>query len=235
MHDDPFASTPLIIGHRGAAGLVAENTLPGFLKAVELGVAAVELDVHVCEGELVVIHDDTLERTTNGTGSVAAIGLQALRALDAGDGARIPLLAEVFRALPGEIGINVELKGVGTAEALARWLPDAGERGVLVSSFDHSALERFRALRGDHPVAPLFDRWRRDAIGVALAFGSGYINLSRRLIDGPRMEAITEAGLKALVYTVNDPAEARRFLAMGVWGVFTDDPATVSRAALAAG
>ncbi|MEM8769482.1 MAG: glycerophosphodiester phosphodiesterase family protein [Pseudomonadota bacterium] len=235
-----FAATPVIIGHRGAAGLEPENTLPSFARAVALGVQAVEFDVHVCGGELVVIHDDTLDRTTNGTGSVAATPLERLRALDAGNGAGVPLLSEVLAALPEKIAVNIELKGPGTAEPLAAFLTGdltgdlTGEerREILISSFDHSALNEFKALRDDYALAPLFGRWRRDAIQIAEGFGGGYINLGVKVATASRLQAIRAAGLRALVYTVNDLAAARRLIAAGASGVFTDYPDRVTRAAL---
>ena len=235
LHQRSFEKPPVIVGHRGAAGLVPENTLPSFTRAVEHGVQAVELDVHLCEGELVVIHDPTLERTTSGTGEVAAMPLATLRALDAGQGARVPTLAEVFEALPATVGINIELKGTGTGPAVARWLGPPGARDVLISSFDHDALRAFQALRTDYPVAPLFSRWRADAVNIALAFGGGYINLSRKVATAQRLETICSAGLRALVYTVNDLTEARALIGAGAWGLFTDYPDRINRPALTAG
>lgn len=123
-----FSDRVLIIGHRGAAGLSPENTLPSFRRAWALGVNAVELDVHLVEDELVVIHDDTLERTTNGQGPVAGRSLAALRGLDAGGGWPIPLLREVVAALPAGAGLNVELKGTGTAAAGGFLHPLRGDR-----------------------------------------------------------------------------------------------------------
>ena len=231
---DGLRTPPVIIGHRGAAGLAPENTLPSFARAVALGVKAVEFDVHLCDGELVVIHDDTLERTTNGTGAVSAIRLAALRALDAGGGAQVPLLAEVLDLLPETVACNIELKGVGTARPLADFLPAPGRRQMLISSFDHGALEDFRAVRTDYALAPLFGRWRRDAISTAEDFGSGFINLGVKIATASRLQAICEADLRALVYTVNDLATARRLIGDGAWGVFTDYPDRVTRDALAA-
>jgi len=227
-----FDQAPVIIGHRGAAGLKPENTLPSFQAAVNLGVQAVELDVHLCEGQLVVIHDPTLERTTNGSGPVAAKTFAALRALDAGAGAVVPTLEEVMEVLPEEIGLNVELKGEGTAPALADWLPAPGRRQILVSSFDHDALRKFRSIRDDYPAAPLFGRWKPEALEIAASFDSGYINLGRKLVNAGRLEAIRAAGLKALVYTVNDLNEAKRLTTEGVWGLFTDYPDRINRKSL---
>ncbi len=228
-----FETPPVIIGHRGAAGLLPENTLPSFTRAVACGVQAVELDVHLSEGELVVIHDPTLERTTSGTGAVADTPLEVLRTLDAGQGAVIPTLVEVFDLLPESIGINIELKGVGTGPAVARWLGSPDRRDVLISSFDHDALRSFQALRTDYPVAPLFSRWRADAVKVALDFDGGFINLSRKLATTQRLEKICDAGLRALVYTVNDLAEAQDLINAGAWGLFTDFPDRISGSTIA--
>ena len=230
-----FSEAPVIIGHRGAAGLRPENTLPSFQAAVALGVQAVELDVHLCGQELVVIHDPSLERTTSGKGEVSRTPYTALRKLDAGGGARIPTLAEVIGVLPVEVGLNIELKGAGTAPVLARWLPAPGAREVLISSFDHEALHSFLSLRDDYPVAPLFSRWKPDAIGIACDFGGGYINLGLKLATASRLEAINAAGLKALVYTVNDLSAAKRLVADGAWGLFTDYPDRINRQSLGGG
>lgn len=227
-----FSDQPVIIGHRGAAGLEPENTLPSFRTAVALGVQAVELDVHLCEDELVVIHDPTLERTTNGTGEVSRTSFAALRALDAGDGAQVPTLAEVIEVLPEQVGLNIELKGAGTGPVLAGWLPAPGERQILISSFTHDALAAFRSLRSDYPVAPLYSRWKADAVATAHAFGGGFINLGRKLATTSRLEEIRAAGLKALVYTVNDLNEAKRLVAAGAWGLFTDFPDRINRQSL---
>lgn len=227
-----FSDQPVIIGHRGAAGLEPENTLPSFRTAVALGVQAVELDVHLCEDELVVIHDPTLERTTNGTGEVSRTSFAALRALDAGAGAQVPTLAEVIEVLPEQVGLNIELKGAGTGPVLAGWLPAPGERQILISSFTHDALAAFRSLRSDYPVAPLYSRWKADAVATAHAFGGGFINLGRKLATTSRLEEIRAAGLKALVYTVNDLNEAKRLVAAGAWGLFTDFPDRINRQSL---
>ena len=233
-----FEGSPLIIGHRGAAGLVPENTLPGFARAIELGVDALELDVHVCEDRLCVIHDDTLERTTSGTGPIASHSLASLRALDAGGGASVPLLEEVLALVPEGIGINIELKGANTALPLARLLAEGVARAparfdLLVSSFDHSQLRTFRECSPEIPVAPLFSRWRGDPVQIARDFGSRYINLSRKLITPARCRALKAAGLQMLVYTINDLEEARHLVALGITGVFTDYPDRITRDALA--
>lgn len=230
----PMDQPPLIIGHRGAAGLAPENTLPSFMLAGKLGVQGVELDVHVCQDELVVIHDATLERTTNGAGAVSDATLATLGELDAGNGAHIPTLTEVFDLLPEDVAINIELKGQGTAPVLAAWLPEPGSRVVLISSFEHEALRQFREIRQDYPVAPLFGRWRNSAVETAREFGSGYINLGRKIATPGRLRMINQAGLRALVYTVNELDEAERLIRAGAWGLFTDFPDRINRVGLTA-
>ncbi len=227
-----FADPQLVIGHRGAAGISPENTLPGFIKAQECGVQAVELDVHMCGDRLCVIHDETLERTTSGAGPIATWDLIELRQLDAGEGASIPFLEEVFDCLSGEIGINVELKGAGTAIPLAQLLQHYPDRDVLVSSFDHQALFDFQGIAAGIPVAPLFQRWSKDPCRIAKELNAKFVNLSQRAINGNRMREIESSGLRCLVYTVNELARARELLKCGVSGIFTDYPDQITLAFL---
>lgn len=234
---DPASATSThaptrVIGHRGAAGLCPENTLPSFARALQLDVHAVELDVHTVQGELVVIHDDTLERTTNASGPVAACSLAQLRAVDAGAGAPVPLLSEVFELLPPRVGINVELKGSGAAEVLAEFLGSYADRDVLVSSFDHEALAAFHRIRPDMPVAPLLHRWRKAVWQVAADLHAWSINLSLRIATPQRIARAHEQGYRVLVYTVNDLDVALGLVAAGVDGIFTDYPDRITPASL---
>jgi glycerophosphoryl diester phosphodiesterase len=213
-----------VIGHRGAAGLKPENTLPSFSAALELGVDAVELDVHLVEDALVVIHDPTLDRTTNGTGRLSACSLDALRDLDAGNGARVPLLEEVFDLVPPDVGINVELKGAGTGERLAEFLTGQQRPDVLVSSFNRPELSAFRNRCPQANVAPLFSRWHPGIWEIAARFRAWSVNLNTRLATRRRIEDAQNRGYRVLVYTVNDLDLARSLVDAGVHGVFTDHP-----------
>lgn len=228
---------PCIIGHRGAAGLVPENTLPSFEAACHLGVDAVELDVYAVDGRLVVIHDDDLDRTTNGKGPVSAHSFTALRTLDAGNGAGIPTLDEVWQLLPADVGLNIELKGPGTAVPVAAWLRDhaAGmpQGQVMVSSFDHEELRAFQTASNQQTiVAPLFHRWRKDCVSVTRAFATDWININEKLLTAARMRLLTNEGLKISAYTVNSVRRAQALVRLGVHGLFTDRPDRVSRSAL---
>lgn len=220
-------SEPLIIGHRGAAGLAPENTLTGFATACALGVDAVELDVRYLHGRLIVIHDDTLDRTTTGKGPLHSLDLAGLRALDAGDGHPIPFLEEVFDTLPAEVGINVELKGAGTAAPLSAFLKASPwrQRDVLVSSFDFDELGRFAKLAGGtFKVAPLFRRWSERVPAIAAELGAWSVNLNVGLASSARIDHIRAQGYRVLVYTVDEARLAERLFAQGVAGVFTAFP-----------
>lgn len=112
----------LCIGHRGAKGHEPENTLRSIRKAIELGTPCIEIDVHHVDGHLVVFHDDRLERRTNGIGNLAEQSFEYLRSLDAGNGERIPTLQEVCETIGPGIGLNIELKGPGTATPVADYV-----------------------------------------------------------------------------------------------------------------
>ena len=217
--DQPF----LIIGHRGAAGLAPENTLPGFERARALGVHAVELDVHEHSGNLVVIHDDTVERTTDGSGPLASYSFDALRALDAGNGNAIPVLDEVLAQMRGA-RVNVELKGPGTATLASKHIARFPDIDFLVSSFDHGELASFRALDDRTKVAPLFSRWREGVGEIAARVNAWSVNLSVRATRGDRVARLRDAGFRVLCYTVNTREEMHQLRELGVAGVFTDYP-----------
>src|SRR5208283_430434 len=142
-------------GHRGARGHEPENTLRSVWKALELGANGIEVDVHLADGRLIVIHDDTLDRTTNGAGSVAEKSFSYLRSLDAGQGERIPTLAEVFDAANRRAVINVELKGPGTAAPVVRLINRYVRAGgwryedFLVSSFDLAQIQTAKELQSE--------------------------------------------------------------------------------------
>ena len=212
-----------IIGHRGAAGIEPENTLRGFKRALEHRVNAVEFDVYQIDRELVVIHDDTVDRTTDGNGALTDFSFERLRQLDAGDGERIPTLKEVLDLVTPSVGVNVELKGPGTATAVAEVLRQYCHR-QMVSSFDHEELRQFVAEGSGIPVAPLFGRWRENGLEIARALRAHAVNISDRIAIPERVTDIVAAGFACHVFTVNDVQRAKDLKEMGVSGVFTDRP-----------
>jgi glycerophosphoryl diester phosphodiesterase len=212
-----------IIGHRGAAGLAPENTIPSFQRALDLGVDGIELDVYWLHGKLLVIHDDTLERTTDGRGALTDHSLVALRGIDAGDGAPIPFLDEVLALVGGRALVNIELKGDGTAQPVADCLRRFPDSNILVSSFKHDELARFRKIDASTRVAPLFGR-KPPNLDLAQRLDAWAINISRKIVGAEVVAAAHERGFEVLVYTVNDPDEMTGFAAIGVDGIFTDYP-----------
>lgn len=231
--DARWAQQFSLIGHRGAAKLAPENTLSSFRRAVELAVDGVEFDLYAHSGELLVIHDDRLERTTNGQGLLVQKSLEELRALDAGDGQQIPLLQEVAATLPAAVAMNLELKGPDTAAPVAAWLAaNRPVQPVLVSSFDLRELATFRALDPQCAVAPLFHKRNPAMLDIAHELRACAVNLSTRLASRERLQEIRYAGFGALVYTVNGLRQARRLYGDGATGVFTDRPDRVNRPAV---
>jgi glycerophosphoryl diester phosphodiesterase len=221
----------LRIGHRGAAGHEPENTLRSFERAIGLGADMVELDVQVCgTGELVVIHDETVDRTTDGSGPVGEMPFEALRALDAGDGERIPTLDEVLALLEGRAGVNVELKSLKSAgpahasvmEALGR--PGWGAEDVLFSSFHLGELTELRKLSAEARVGVLVSEDPREVLEFAALVDAYSINPNYRRINGEFVEEAHGMGLKVFVWTVNEPGDIERMKGLEVDGIISDYP-----------
>lgn len=222
----------LCIGHRGARGHCPENTLLSFRKALELGVHCVEADVYHLDGRLLVFHDDTLERTTNGSGYLLDQHLHYLRSLDAGEGQRIPTLSEVFEAIDLRAGINIELKGPDTARPVAEFIAGRRRAGwkdrlILVSSFNHLELHKLHeidpSIRTGVLLAGSPVNW--DPAGTVP--GAYSVHLSFRYINRSTVDHFHSRGLRIFAFTINNPPDIRRMRDLGVDGVFTDYPERV--------
>lgn len=230
---DLFSSGFICFAHRGASGHEPENTLLAVEKAMDLGAPWIEIDVYAVEGELVVIHDERLEKTTNGTGRVTKRSLSYLRSLDAGKGQKIPLLREVLWLVKGRAGVNVELKGSDTAAPVVKLIgefaacPGLYDGQVLVSSFKHRELARVRALNPDIPIGALGFGLPPAHAKFAQDLGAVSVHTSLALVNRSFVDDAHGRGLKVFAYTVNHPHELRRARAMGVDGVFTDYPELV--------
>ena len=219
----------LVIGHRGAAGLTPENTLTSFNKALDLGCTALELDIHPVGRELAVIHDFTLNRTTNRTGRVADLVEAELPQIDAGDDAGIPTLSQVINEATNHTNppklINIEIKGKSSNTLLNNFIQNySGNIRILVSSFDHAELIAFRALDDITPVAPLYGKWQSDWQEMAKRLDATAVNLGSRICTQKRICQIKAAGYSVYVYVVNSVATAKKLAGWGADGVFTDRP-----------
>jgi glycerophosphoryl diester phosphodiesterase len=233
---------PRVIGHRGAAAYAPENTLAGFLLAAQQGVRWVEFDVRLTrDGVPVLLHDDDLQRTTDGTGPVAGATLKEIKKLDAGSwfggsfaGEEVPTLAEALDVIH-DCGMtpNIEIKanarehwhtGRIVGETLDRFWPP-GRAHPLVSSFKLLALAGFKQARPDLPVG--LNVWRQPRWQWAL--GAGFLKCvsvhfpADRITDS-QIAAARAAGRRVVCYTVNDASLAERLFARGVDAVFTDVP-----------
>lgn len=217
-----------IIGHRGAKGHEPENTLRSVSRALDFGADGVEIDVYFVDGQLVVIHDETLERTTNGTGRVEERSFDYLRSLDAGAGERIPTLREIFERVNRRAFLNIELKGVRTAEPVSDLIREyLSERNwknddFIVSSFD--LLELGRLASCGIRLGLLFKEAPGDYHKIAGSLGAYSVHVALHSVSQSFVDDAHGCGLKVLVYTVNSAADIRRMRELGVDGVFTDYP-----------
>jgi glycerophosphoryl diester phosphodiesterase len=220
-------------GHRGARGHEPENTVRSVRRALALGADGVEVDVYFVDGQLVVIHDDTLERTTNGRGRVMKKSFDYLRSLDAGAGEHIPTLAEIFDAVNRRAVINVELKGPHTAAPVVALIAEYVDRhgwsydDFLVSSFDHARIQEARQHCLGLRTGALIMRTPRGLAKFAEAMGAWSVNASKRCVTPKLVADAHQRGLKVFVFTINEPEEIARMRALGVDGVFSDFPERV--------
>ena len=210
--------------------------MAAFSAAVELGADGLELDIHLSrDGIPVVIHDESLERTTDGRGLVADASLEQLQQLDAGGwfspefmGESLPTLAEVLKAFGGRLRLNLELKefdaGVEVL-ALLRQHPDAE---VVISSFDYDLLKGLRSLDDALPLAVLFDdgNWRQ-AVRLANEISACAFHPAYDLVCHRMVAACRKLALPVSVWTVDQEAQARSLVRMGVSGLFTNDPGAI--------
>ena len=186
-----------------------------------------ELDVALTKDRrLVVIHDETVDRTTDGSGEVAEITLRELRQLDAGQGERIPTLEEVLRLLKGRIMLNIELKGLGTAEPVHRLVEFVGWRrdDLLITSFNWDMLTKYRAQDTAARIGPLTYGNLEEAMGFAETIKAYSINTYHGHINPSYVREAHSKGFKVYPWTVNEPEDVVKVIQLGVDGVISDYP-----------
>ncbi len=235
----------LIFGHRGAKADAPMNTLPAFELALKQGADGVELDVHLSQdGYPVIIHDFTVDLTTDGNGRAADMALAELKELDAGSwfgkafrNVRIPTLDEVFAAVGEKLTINVEIKSnsrktTGCEQVVADKIRHFGlQSSVIVSSFDPLVLRRFRRIMPDVPIGFLYDRdtprWLHP-----LMFGLKHEarHPHYTMIDTDFMTWAKTRGYRVNTWTVNEVEQARKLREMGVDILISDHPGVIRKA-----
>lgn len=217
-----------IYAHRGASGELPENTLASFVRAVEVGSYGVELDVHLSrDGVPVVIHDSTVDRTTNGSGDVAEINVADLKSLDAGNGQTIPTLTEVLDVVAGKAHVDIEVKAARAAEAVLLEVARHAELNWVMSSFDHDLLRYVRSVEARVELWPLTPGASDDALEAARDIGSPVLAISDQGINRDIALYIQEQGFASWVWTVNDPERAAVLATWPVVGICTDVPAVL--------
>lgn len=238
---------PLIIAHRGASGLAPENTLAAFERSVEEGADGIELDVHLTQdGELVVIHDDTLDRTTNGTGYIHEKSVDEIKTYDAGSwfdpkyaSERIPLLQEVIDILPDKMLLNVEIKNFPTVyDGIEEKLVEALEKNdrihnTVVSSFDHESVRKVKQLAPDLKIGLIYSVNFADTLAYLETFKAEKVyslHPSHKVIYNRDIQPLLDAGLQVYPYTVNDETKAQHLHEKGVSGLITNYPSKIRQA-----
>jgi glycerophosphoryl diester phosphodiesterase len=229
-----------VIAHRGFSGQAPENTLIAIERAVSIGAEMVEVDVTMTsDGHVICLHDDTLDRTTDGSGLPGRLSLAEIKKLDAGSwfsavysGERIPTLAETLEAVRGRVLINVEIKAEavasGVVPAVARLITEHEMLdAVVVSSFSPEALRLMKITEPAIATVTLFNKdlhTGRDELEIIQEVGSRGCNISSRLVTPEMIDRYHSHGIPVGVYTINEASEMRRMMELGVDAVFSDYP-----------
>jgi glycerophosphoryl diester phosphodiesterase len=231
---------PLIIGHRGAPRQAPENTLASFGLALKQGCGGIELDVHLSlDGKVLVCHDSSIDRTTNGTGTIRHMLAEEVRQFDAGSwfskkyaGEKVPLLEEVFRLVPGHILINIEVKQSYGGEMERALIHDLWQHNrfhnVVISSYDHACLRLLKRLEPKVKAGLLsanFLDYMQDIEMLNIDLYS--LHPFHLLVTSEDVNTVSSAGIKVFPYTVDSVIELKKLAGYGVAGVITNDPASL--------
>ena len=216
----------LRIGHRGAAGHAPENTIAAIQKGIALGVDFVEIDVRrTADGVLVVLHDRTVNRTTNGKGQIDCLSLQEVKKLNAGNGEHIPTLEEVLKVAGGRAGLVLELKAKGLAHQTVESVHAAGFKDpVIYASFLHDELTHVRRADPEASLMVLFGNLPRGSVASARRYEPSLVGLRHSTATRRLVETFHLADLLVFVYTANTPREIERSISVGVDGVISNFP-----------
>jgi len=224
-------SNLLIIGHRGAKGYVAENTIPSVKYAIDLGANGVEIDIFRCKsGEIVVFHDNNLKKLLNKNLCIEDLYLKKIKSFRIENKYSIPTLEEILSLELDDLILNIELKGKGTAiptiEILRKYFKNKllKEENILISSFDWDELLIFRSKSQKIPIAVLIDGNPLIALKFAEKVKAVAINSDYRFLNKSNVDLINSKGYKLFPYTVNDEDQMMKLISLGVDGIITDYP-----------
>lgn len=223
MEDRPRV---LRIGHRGAAGHAPENTLAAIRAGISLGVDFIELDIQrTCDGRLIVMHDQSVDRTTNGTGFVSDLTWNQLQALDAGKADPVPSLEAALAAIDGRAGAMLEAKAPALGPAIYQAVQVAGFASpVVYASFLHAEILAIRTLDPHAKTMALIDGVPISGAAFASEAQATHAGISFDSATPDFVAALHLANLQVWVYTVNQPALIARAITLGVDGIISDFP-----------
>lgn len=219
--------TPLVTAHRGSMATHPENTMAAFRHAEQVGADELELDVQLsADGVPIVCHDETVDRTTDGSGAVVSLTAAQLASLDAGDGRGLPTVDTVLRNT--RLPFQVEIKAPGAARPLAQHVVRGAraERRVRFISFDHEALRECRQLAPEVPRGLITDNDVEGAAHDALRLGATTLCVYWPLVNEDVVTEVRRLGMRLASWVV-DPADAPRALTLGLDSVTTNDPAAL--------
>lgn len=220
----------LNIGHRGAMGHVMENTLASVQKAMDLHVDMIEIDVFkIKSGEIIIFHDESLERLTNTSGFIQDFTWPELSQIRLTSGDSIPLLSEVISLVHGKCPINIELKGLETAKATLEIIQQSLNDTIfldqfLISSFHFNELEKARKYHQNISLGVLTKQFSKDILAFAQKINAFSIHLPFEILNENILQDIQNKGFKVFVYTVNEVENIEKFKKMGVDGIFCNFP-----------
>lgn len=226
VHDDV-----MVIGHRGAMGYETENTLASVQKALDLGADAVEIDVfRIRSGELVVFHDQKVDRLTNGGGNIEEYDILDVKSLLLEGNHRIPILQDVLKLVNRQCILNIELKSTDMSaeidHVLRYYVDKEGWQydDFIVSGFKWNELTELRKRNRNIPIALLTGEDPLDAIGPAKRLGAVAINPEYTQLTEENVQQVQNSGFKVFAWTVNDPEDIAKVRKTGVDGIITDFP-----------
>lgn len=216
-----------VLGHRGCAGIEPENTIRAFKRAMDLDVDFIELDVRMSrDKKLVVIHDDKVDRTTNGKGYVRDLTFEEIRKLDAGKGEKIPSLEEAIDLLKkGKQTIAIEIKEPDTLEGILKILMEEElSSKVIIVSFWHNVLKRIKEIEPEIKTGAILVGRPIDAVSIAKAAKSELICLKHKFIDQELVVECHENDIEVNAWTVNEIEDIKRMKKLGVDTISSDYP-----------